>query len=1289
MLSTAIITIRDNHGKPNLCRALIDSGSQSNFITERIANLLKLPRHKSSIEVSGIGQSSTKTCHTVNCKIQSRMTSFSASIECIVLEKITQQLPVIEIPVSNLNIPANIQLADPKCHTPSDIDVLLGAELFYDIICDGKIKITETSPTLQNSTFGWIVSGKVNINIETSYLSTICNLTTLEELNNTMHRFWRVEESNGLFTESNRLFTGNDKYCEDFYKKTTEQNEDGRYCVKIPLKEELSKLGQSYDTALKRFIYLEKRLAKNDYLRTEYIKFMREYEAMQHMQQITEKEANSSTNYFIPHHAVIKDSSTTTKIRVVFDASCKTTSGVSLNDISIVGPTVQSSLINILLRFRTHKLAATADIEKMYRQILIHSDQTNLQLILWRENPKEPIKIYKLLTVTYGTASAPYLATRTLNQLANDKKDNFPKASQVMLNDFYVDDAITGGESVQELQQTVNDLRKLAKSGGFHLRKWCSNNPEVLKNVPNEDLEQKTYNLDQDQSIKTLGIVWNPKMDVLQFTFHNQECNPKLTKRSVLSAIGQIFDPLGIIGPVILVAKLLMQKLWECKIGWDDDLPEDIANQWKSFQQTIPLLTKLQIPRCITNKINVSEYEIHGFSDASEVAFGGCVYLTCIDSSQNVTSHLITSKSRVAPIKRVSLPRLELCGALLVAELTKTVIESLHLPIKHVHLYTDSTIVLAWIRAPSSHWTTFVANRVSKIQDLSDIRSWKHIQGSNNPADFLSRGLEPGRLLSNELYWEGPTFLKHLEPNNDLLRDQPTDLPDQDIPERRKPQIITCLAVADTININNYSTFSKTVRVMAYCIRFINGCKSSNGKKMSLVLTAPELQEAELKLIQITQKEMFFREMENLQMGKELNKRSQLSSLHPYLDGDGIIRVGGRLQNSNLQIDQRHPIVLPKRHKITELMMHDVHLRTKHSGPQSMLNTIRQKYWPLGGRNLARRIFHQCVRCFRTSPKLQMQLMGNLPKSRVSAPLRPFTVSGVDYCGPFLVKPSRKRGIRGTKCYICVFICFSCKAVHLELAEDMSTASFIAAMQRFSSRRGRPSEMYSDNGTNFVGAQKEIQQILNSEEFQTSIGQEGIKWHFQPPSAPNFGGLWESSVKLVKTHLKRIIGQSCLTIMEFITLLTEIEACVNSRPITPMSEEPSDLVALTPAHFLIGSIFTGFPEPNLFNIPENRLDHWQRVQQMKQHFWTRWSKDYLSNLQQRTKWKSTSDVALQPGSMVIVKESNSPPFKWPLARVVAVHPGSDSCVRVVTLRTPNGELKRPVNKLCFLPIEQI
>lgn len=240
-------------------------------------------------------------------------------------------------------------------------------------------------------------------------------------------------------------------------------------------------------------------------------------------------------------------------------------------------------------------------------------------------------------------------------------------------------------------------------------------------------------------------------------------------------------------------------------------------------------------------------------------------------------------------------------------------------------------------------------------------------------------------------------------------------------------------------------------------------------------------------------------------------------------------------------------------------------------------------------------------------------------------------------------------------------------------------------------RRGKPTDIYSYNSTNFVGACKELKELRElfiSEQFQSvvidTLINDGIQWHFQPPSAPHFGGLWESSVKLVKNHMKRVIGCTCLTLIEFSTLLTQIEACVNSRPLTPMSEEPTDLLPLTPSHFLIGDVLTSVPEPTLISLPMNRLNHWQQIQQMMQHFWSRWSKEYLNNLQQRSKWvKPTPNIEVN--DLVVLKEDNLPPLHWKLARVVEVHPGSDNHVRVVTIRTSSGVMKRLVTKLCPLP----
>lgn len=1283
LLSTVVVSILDNRGLPRLCRALLDSGSQSHFITERMVRRLGLPLYSVVTDVCGIGQSTTRTSSSVQCVIKSRFNSFSSTINSVVLKSITHQLPTIFIERSKLKIPSNLQLADPQFNQPGDIDLLIGAELFFDILRDGRIKLLDSTPALQNTVFGWVIAGKVEVNTMSNVV-TACHLSTLDEINKNVQRFWDLEDCN-----SEKQYTGNDKLCERLFTTTTSRDGNGRYCVQIPLKGEVSELGESRDTALRRLLSVERRLSTKPEFHRQYIQFMKEYEELGHMQEITPAEIESSKTYYIPHHAVHKEDSTTTKLRVVFDASAKTSSGVSLNDISIVGPTVQSDLISIVTRFRTHRYVMIADIEKMYRQIKLHPAQQDLQRILWREGPDEPVKTFRLLTVTYGTASAPYLATRTLKQLALDEQHQLPAASRVVIQDFYVDDVMTGAETIEEARQLQQELIELTHRGAFHLRKWSANHPGILRDIPREDIVEDCFEINQEATVKTLGLIWNPIQDTFQFSINKPKMNINATKRSILSAIGKIFDPLGLIGPVIVVAKLIMQKLWSCHTGWDEEVPDELLRQWNHFHETLPLLSQLRVPRAIRNTDQIlTSLELHGFCDASEAAYGACIYLKSIDVHGDITVNLITSKSRVAPLKKISLPRLELCGALLLSELCKTIVHTVQLQISSTTYYTDSTIVLAWIRAPSSHWTTFVANRVSKIQDNTNVKSWRHIKGEENPADYLSRGLLPSEILQADLYWKGPSFLH----TSNVLPEETTGFQCyEEIPEIRHKVLASTVVTLPSIDLSGFSSFTRMQRVFGHCLRFIHN-SSSKESHMSGSLSLSELQSAERAVIRMVQRESFPSEFRALKLRKPVDNSSKLITLNPFMDNNDVIRVGGRLQQSDLHPDQIHPIVLPKGHVLSELIARHMHIKMLHAGPQLLLNSLRHKYWPINGRNLASKIFRQCVACFKSKPTLQTQMMGELPKSRVQTPIRPFYSTGVDYCGPVLVKMTKRKGSTPNKCYIAIFVCFSTKALHLELVEDLTTNSFIAALRRFMSRRGKPKDIFSDNGTNFVGAHRELQELVElwkTEEFQkelsTTLSQNAITWHFQPPRAPHFGGLWESSVKLVKTHLKRVLGRSILTYVQFVTLLTQIEACINSRPLTPLSDDPNDLCPLTPSHFLIGDILTNNPEPSLLELPVNTLNHWQHVQQLLQHFWSRWSNDYLTGLQRRRKWTAFRPN-LTVGDMVIVKEDNLPPLQWKMARVLEVHPGPDNRVRVVTIKTTSGTITRPITKLCLLPI---
>lgn len=355
-----------------------------------------------------------------------------------------------------------------------------------------------------------------------------------------------------------------------------------------------------------------------------------------------------------------------------------------------------------------------------------------------------------------------------------------------------------------------------------------------------------------------------------------------------------------------------------------------------------------------------------------------------------------------------------------------------------------------------------------------------------------------------------------------------------------------------------------------------------------------------------------------------------------------------------------------------------------HAGPQLLLATIKENYWPIGGRNLAKSCFRQCVLCNRMKGKIVTPLMGNLPQQRLS-PSHPFESVGIDYAGPILAANRHGRGCRLVKVYIAIFICFTTKAIHTELVGDLTSNTFLSALRRFISRRGKPKNIYSDNGTSFVGAYNEIGKFLkdNCSLLAESAADEGIRFHFSPPYSPHFGGLWEAGVKSIKFHLHRVLGNCHFTYEELNTVLVQIEALLNSRPLSPISSEPDDMSPLTPAHFLIGRPLTALPTPNYEDQSTSRLTRYQRIEQIRQHFWTRWSKEYIAELQQRVKWRSCAGQ-LEKDTLVVLKDDHLPPLRWKLGRIVSVYPGKDGVSRVADVKTASGTVRRAFSKICPL-----
>ncbi|XP_043660727.1 uncharacterized protein LOC122624982 [Drosophila teissieri] len=388
-------------------------------------------------------------------------------------------------------------------------------------------------------------------------------------------------------------------------------------------------------------------------------------------------------------------------------------------------------------------------------------------------------------------------------------------------------------------------------------------------------------------------------------------------------------------------------------------------------------------------------------------------------------------------------------------------------------------------------------------------------------------------------------------------------------------------------------------------------------------------------LIRQTQRADYPEEYNILQSKGQLPSSSCILNLNPFLDADGIMRSCGRLTASDsLSYDERHPILLAYHSKLAELLVTFTHRISIHGGNQLMVHLIRTRYWIPKLRNLIKRVTTTCKVCVIHRKKVQSQLMGKLPQSRATYS-RPFTHTGLDFAGPFDVKSYSGRACRITKGYVCVFVCFSTKAIHLEATSDLTTEKFLGAFSRFAARRGCSLHLYSDNGKTFVGAEKALTEDFIAavkEKATSSFSHQSLSWHFNPPGAPHMGGLWEAGVKSFKTHFYKTTGNFKYTLEELSTLLCRIEACLNSRPISAMSEDPSDILALTPGHFLIGGPLLVPADPPTAGETSSILNRWQRLKALGQLFASRWKAEYLKEFHKRTKWQIPTYVRRRHGN---------------------------------------------------------
>lgn len=896
LISTVKVMIQDSQGNWQIVRAILDSGSDENLITQDMANKLGLTLTTIKKSIHGVNNQKTPVRYELNATVKSRYhkhNDYVNKFKFLVFPAITGTLPSFFMDSKQFNLPANYFMADDEFNIPAKVDMLIGVKCFWDCMLMEKHTLSNNA-ILIHTKFGWIVSGEAQMsNLASSSNSLLVTSHTLhskESLEEKLEKFWTIEQCE----PKAKLLTNEEKFCEDLYVKTTQRDSNGRYIVNLPFKSNINELSNNLLNAIQRFKYLESRFKQNKEFYDKYKQFIDEYEKLGHMSEV--KDVNLSLNsYYLPHHGVIKNDSTTTKLRVVFDASCKSQSGLSLNDTVNVGPIVQPELYDIMIKFMTKPYAFKADIEKMYRQVLVNEIHQLYQRIVWRDNPDQAFKHYQLHTVTYGTSCAPHLATRTLIQIATDYEKEYPEACELIKSNFYVDDILFTCDSIIKGNKLKDDLCQIFQHCGMSLRKWISNDSKFMDQIPKSEAEV----VEDSYEIKALGLMWNVRTDTFSFKLKDKN-STQSTMSSVLSHIASIYDPIGWLGPIILTAKLFMKKLWSRKLKWSCKLPEDLQEEWDMFFESLASIVNINIQRQVICSDPVL-VQLHGFCDASINAYGIVIYARTIDKFGNIACRIVTAKSRVAPTKQITLARLELCGLVLLSQFMRRVSKILEVPENNVYLWSDSLIVLHWIQAEPAKLSVFVGNRVADIQEQAKGFKFRHIRSNHNPADIISRGMTANELSKCEFWWYGPEFLKLQQQDwpDSILAIDPEN---EEECQKEYRKVLTLKQNEDDTTklieyINErYSNPRSITCVFATILSGIDNWKRKALKQtIGKVFRVEYIKLAEKAVIRILQKEYFPNEVKNLIKGKSVQNCSVIKQLHPFIDQEGILRTSGRI----------------------------------------------------------------------------------------------------------------------------------------------------------------------------------------------------------------------------------------------------------------------------------------------------------------------------------------------------------------------------------------------------------
>lgn len=1262
LLQTACTTIVGPH-EARPVRLLLDSGSQASFIEENLADELQLtPVRKEHLQINTFGGQATNRQVKVY-RLALRTKDSFLHMDAYGVPNIAAKtiLPVVDTQVCHLRHLLGLDLADVVSppSTTRQIQLLLGAGMFSQVLRRDPIRIGGPNEPIATSTiFGWVLSGPLPSSQSSGSSATF--LIHAEEHEDSIRDFLQLEKYG---TQKLPALSQDDATAVSLYDASVEYT-GTRYQVRLPFRPGHGELKSNYFSALSRLRKLLARLSRDPKLNEMYRAAIKTMEDMDFVEDAP-KESESGIIFYLPHHPVVRETSKTYKCRPVFGGNAKGSNGVALNDCLLVGPPLVPEIPDILLRFRIPRFVATSDIVKAFLQVSLNPMDRDVCRFFW-VNDDSSIREMRFKVVTFGLSSSPFLLNQTIqHHISLHLSNSCPKgdectftASQSLLQEmsksFYVDNLMLGADSADSLVSKSTAATQLMQEAGMELTQWTTSDPQITG-----QLTQVGLSAVHESSSKVLGLSWEVSDDMILIRDVQVPKEFSPTKRNFLSLVATIFDPLGLLAPITVRAKLLLQRIWIAGYDWDTSIDDtSLLHELNSFLADITHLSDVRIPRQVP-----SDGRLIVFCDASKEASVAAVFLS---------GRLLISKNRVAKRAEKSgesqntIPKLELIACLMGARLLRRVASALSLLPENGLLFTDSMIALHWILNPKPNSGVFVRNRVAKIRALVPLSSWRHVRSEENPSDVATRAnCSLSKLLSKDLWFNGPPWLS--EPQSDWP-EQPEELP---IP---LPSV-TCLVTAPAENpeiskpfqLSRFSSFSRAVRTASWVHRFSIRARAgvpANHPKGELL--QEELRKGELLLVQQEQKASFPNEWEALTNGDLLPPSSSLLKLRPRWDNDQeVIVTVGRESPKPL-------ILLPYNSRFTHLLLLNLHSKGFHCGPEHVLAKSREDYWIISGRQAAKSAIRSCKVCSVLRLPQYQQVESALPPLRTTA-APPFWFTGVDYTGHFYVfKEGQPENI--VKVYILLFSCGVTRALHLELTEDMAARSLFQAYRRFVARRGHPGVILSDNAKSFLRLKKMLPKV---------------EWRLIPDRSPWWGALYERMVRSIKEALRPVVGRKLLSVRELETLLFEIESVINSRPLFAVSDDIDDAAPLTPNSFLL-------PGQGQISSAESRhfkpgtsgpklLDSFKTRRRSLNLFWMRWKKSYLSTLH---RWRTVDKPGPEPkvNDVVLVQLDGATRFKWPLGRIVSIIPGRDGVVRAARVLLQGGTIVRRATKLLF-PLE--